>query len=140
MTSAAPGTATIWRVEGGGGGTPAYARSYTDVAAALGVRPEQGLGAVDVETLLARYGPNRLAGGRKESALAAFGRQYRDYMQIILLAAAVVNLVVTRSWSTTIVLAGLTVFNAVIGLRQEAKAEQSVHALQRMMRTTARVR
>ena len=38
------------------------------------------------------------------------------------------------------VLAGLTVFNAVIGLRQEAKAEESVQALAQMMKTVARVR
>ena len=38
------------------------------------------------------------------------------------------------------VLAGLTVFNAVIGLRQEAKAEESVKALAQMMKTIARVR
>ena len=61
-------------------------------------------------------------------------------MQIVLLAAAVINLVVTGEWGTTIVLAGLTLFNAVIGLRQEAKAEESVKALAQMMRTIARVR
>jgi Ca2+-transporting ATPase len=38
------------------------------------------------------------------------------------------------------VLAGLTVFNAVIGLRQEAKAEESVKALAQMLKTIARVR
>jgi P-type Ca2+ transporter type 2C len=38
------------------------------------------------------------------------------------------------------VLAGLTVFNAVVGLRQEAKAEESVKALAQMMKTIARVR
>ena len=37
-------------------------------------------------------------------------------------------------------LVGLTVFNAVIGLRQEAKAEASVKALDQMMKTIARVR
>ncbi|MEV0273447.1 cation-transporting P-type ATPase [Hamadaea sp. NPDC050747] len=121
-------------------GGPAYARSYADVAAAAGVRPEQGLSSSEAQARLTKYGPNRLAGGKKESALAAFVRQYRDFMQIILLVAAIVNLIVTKSWSTTIVLAGLTVFNAVIGLRQEAKAEESVRALQQMMKTIARVR
>jgi magnesium-transporting ATPase (P-type) len=61
-------------------------------------------------------------------------------MQIILLAAAVINLVVTGDVGTSVVLAGLTVFNAVVGLRQEAKAEESVKALAQMMKTIARVR
>ena len=61
-------------------------------------------------------------------------------MQLVLLAAAVVNQLVTGDTGTTVVLAGLTVFNAVIGLRQEAKAEESVKALAQMMKTIARVR
>ena len=89
---------------------------------------------------LRSHGPNRLTGAKKESGLQAFVRQYRDFMQIILLAAAVINLVVTGDVGTSVVLAGLTVFNAVIGLRQEAKAEESVKALAQMMKTIARVR
>ena len=88
----------------------------------------------------ASHGPNRLAGAKKESGLQAFLRQYRDFMQIILLAAAAISLVVTGDVGTAVVLAGLTVFNAVIGLRQEAKAEESVKALAQMMKTIARVR
>jgi Ca2+-transporting ATPase len=67
-------------------------------------------------------------------------RQYQDFMQIVLLVAATVNLVVTGDVGTSLVLAGLTLMNAVIGLRQEAKAEESVQALSQMMRTIARVR
>ena len=51
-------------------------------------------------------------------------------MQIVLLVAAAVSLVVTRNVPTAVVLAGLTVFNAVIGLRQEAKAEESLAGAQ----------
>ena len=61
-------------------------------------------------------------------------------MQIVLLVAAAVNLIVTGEVGTSVVLAGLTLFNAVIGLRQEAKAEESVKALAQMMKTIARVR
>jgi Ca2+-transporting ATPase len=61
-------------------------------------------------------------------------------MQIVLLVAAIVNQVVTGDVATTVLLAGLTVFNAIIGLRQEAKAEESVAALASMMKTIARVR
>ena len=46
----------------------------------------------------------------------------------------------TGDVGTSVVLAGLTLFNAVIGLRQEAKAEESVKALAQMMKTIARVR
>lgn len=120
--------------------TPWYGRSAADVAQAFEVQPERGLTAAQAAERLAKHGPNRLAGGKKELALAAFVRQYRDFMQIVLLTAAVVNQLVTREWGTTLVLVGLTVFNAVVGLRQEAKAEESVRALAQMLKTVARVR
>ncbi len=110
------------------------------VTEGLGVDPARGLSQDEAAARLATYGPNRLAEARKESGLQAFLRQYQDFMQILLLVAAVVNLVVTRDVGTTVVLAGLTVLNAVIGLRQESKAEESVAALAQMMKTVARVR
>ena len=84
--------------------------------------------------------PTSSPAGKKESGFQAFVRQYRDFMQIVLLVAATVNLLVTGDVGTSVVLAGLTLFNAVIGLRQEAKAEESVKALAQMMKTIARVR
>jgi Ca2+-transporting ATPase len=111
-----------------------------EVAEALGGDLERGLSVAEAQRRLAERGPNRLAGGKRESAIAAFVRQYRDFMQIVLLVAAVINLIVTTDVATSAVLAGLTVFNAVIGLRQEAKAEESVQALAQMLKTVARVR
>jgi P-type Ca2+ transporter type 2C len=106
----------------------------------LGVDPASGLSASEAAERLRSRGPNKLAGTKKESGFKAFVRQYQDFMQIILLGAAIVNAIVTDETGTTVLLAGLTVLNAVIGLRQEAKAEESVAALAQMMKTIARVR
>ena len=81
-----------------------------------------------------------MAAKAAESGLQAFLRQYQDLMQIILVGAAIVNQVVTGEVGTTIVLVGLTFFNAVLGLRQEAKAEASLAALEKMLKDIARVR
>src|SRR3954452_924370 len=126
---------TMLRVEGSVAGIEA-----SEVAASLGVDPGTGLSADEVRSRLSSHGANKLTGAKKESGLQAFLRQYRDFMQIILLGAAVVSLVVTGDVGTALVLFGLTLFNAVIGLRQEAKAEESVAALSQMMKTIARVR
>jgi P-type Ca2+ transporter type 2C len=117
-----------------------YSLDAADVARELAVDPERGLSADEARSRLETTGPNRLAGAKKESGFRAFLRQYQDFMQIILLAAAVINALVTDDIGTTVLLAGLTVFNAVIGLRQESKAEASVEALSKMMKTIARVR
>ena len=60
-------------------------------------------------------------------------------MQLILCGAAIVSLLV-KEWSTAVLLVFLTVLNAVVGLRQEGKAESAMNALKSMMKATARVR
>ncbi|MEV0596055.1 cation-translocating P-type ATPase [Nonomuraea cavernae] len=117
-----------------------HALDTATVIQELGVHPDRGLNAEDARDRLQSHGPNKLESRKKESAVQAWLRQYQDFMQIVLLAAAAISLVVTHEVGTSAVLAGLTVFNAVVGLRQEAKAEESVQALSQMMRTVARVR
>jgi Ca2+-transporting ATPase len=117
-----------------------YRMTPETVAQALGVDPAKGLTSAEADQRLQRYGPNRLAGEKKESGLQAFLRQYRDFMQILLLVAAAISVVVTQEWGTTILLVVLTVFNAVLGLRQEAKAEASIASLSKMLKNIARVR
>ena len=61
-------------------------------------------------------------------------------MQVVLLVAGVVTIVALQQWGTGIVLLGLTLFNAMMGLSQEGKAEASVAALQKMLIVKTRVR
>ncbi len=117
-----------------------YQLTPEEVATRLDVDPSAGLSALEVGRRQQQYGSNLLAAKETESALQAFLRQYQDLMQIILIGAAIVNQVVTGESGTTIVLVGLTIFNAVLGLRQEAKAEASLAALQKMLKDIARVR
>jgi P-type Ca2+ transporter type 2C len=110
------------------------------VAEQLQVDPQRGLSAAEAQKRLQQYGPNQLAGKKKEPGWQAFLRQYRDFMQIILLAAALVSFFLARQVNTTVLLLVLTVFNAVMGMRQESKAEASLAALEKMMKNIARVR
>jgi Ca2+-transporting ATPase len=110
------------------------------VAQQLKVDPVKGLSAAEAQQRLQQYGPNQLAAKKKEPGWQAFLRQYRDFMQIILVGAAVINLIFTRDLRTTVMLLILTVFNAVMGMRQESKAEASLAALAGMMKNIARVR
>src|SRR3954470_24808067 len=79
------------------------------VARSLGVDPAQGLSAAEAASRLASHGPNQLAAAKKEPGWKAFVRQYEDFMQLILLGAAVVNQIVVQEVATTVLLAGLTV-------------------------------
>ena len=116
-----------------------YRRSPDEVAAALHVDPEHGLTDARAAQLLAANGPNALPEEKPKPGWLRFISQYRSYMQIILVAAAAVSLVV-QQWATAVMLALLTVLNAVLGMRQEGKAESAMNALKSMMKATARVR
>src|SRR6187402_1805597 len=108
--------------------------------AQAGVEPRSGLDTAEVERRRAEFGPNKLDEGKKEPGWHAFLRQYRDLMQLVLLGAAIVSIVALQEWSTGLVIIGLTVLNAVLGLNQEGKAAESVAALQKMLLIHAHVR
>jgi len=116
-----------------------YSRSPDEVVAELGVDPAAGLSAARAAELLTANGPNALPEEKPKPGWLRFLEQYRAYMQIILVAAAIVSLLI-KEWSTAVLLLALTVLNAVIGLRQEGKAESAMNALKSMMKATARVR
>ncbi|WP_031156531.1 cation-translocating P-type ATPase [Streptomyces erythrochromogenes] len=116
-----------------------YTRTPEEVVAAFGVDPAVGLSAARAAELLTAHGPNALPEEKPTPAWRRFLAQYRSYMQIVLLAAAVVSLLI-REWTTAILLIVLTLLNAVVGLRQEGKAESAMNALQSMLKATARVR
>ena len=111
-----------------------------EACAQLGVDPARGLDAGEVERRRAEVGPNKLAEAEKEPGWQAFLRQYRDLMQLVLLGAAVVSIVALQEFSTGVVIIGLTVLNAVLGLNQEGKAAESVAALQKMLIIKAHAR
>jgi P-type Ca2+ transporter type 2C len=117
-----------------------YRLSADDVCQRLDVDPAVGLSTAEVEARRQRYGPNKLAEEAKEPAWKTFLRQYRDLMQLVLVGAAVVSIVALQEVSTGLVVLGLTVLNAVMGLHQEGKAAESVAALRQMLIMTARVR
>jgi Ca2+-transporting ATPase len=123
--------------------TPDVAWHALEPAAALErqqVTAERGLAASEVEARRAKYGPNRFADAPKEPRWQAFVRQYKDPMQIVLLAAGILSLFIPGQVPTGVVLIALTLLNAAMGLSQEGKASASVEALQKMMVVKAKVR
>jgi P-type Ca2+ transporter type 2C len=116
-----------------------YATKAEDVATALDVSPEVGLGSRSAADRLRDGGPNALPEERQRPGWRRFLGEYRSYMQLILIGAAIVSLAV-QEWGTAVLLLALTVLNAVIVLLQEGKAESAMNALMSMMKATPRVR
>ncbi|MGW2343032.1 cation-translocating P-type ATPase [Streptomyces sp. NPDC001661] len=116
-----------------------HAEPAESVARELGVDPAAGLDTARASARRAEDGPNALPEERPTPALRRLLGQFTSYMQLILVASAIVSLVI-QEWGTAVVLLALSVVNAVIGLRQEGKADSAMNALKAMTKATARVR
>ncbi len=116
-----------------------YDVSPDEVIARLGVDPSVGLSRQKAAELLEQHGPNALPAEAAVPGWRRFIEQYRSYMQIILVAAAIVSLAI-KEWSTGVLLILITALNAVVGLRQEGKAQSAMNALNAMVKASARVR
>jgi len=110
-----------------------------EVATRLNVDPTTGLTSERAAELLTQNGPNALPAEAQVPGWRRFVGQYRSYMQMILVAAAIVSLAI-QEWSTGVLLVFITIVNATVGLRQEGKAQSAMNALQAMVKATARVR
>jgi len=108
------------------------------VAERLRADPVRGLGAAEAARRLAEHGPNEVAEEKRRSPLTLFAAQLRDFMILVLLAAAVVSGVVGEPQDTIAILV-IVMFNAVIGAAQEYRAERAVAALRAMAAPAARV-
>jgi len=107
----------------------------------------EGLTTAEAEKRLAENGKNKLKEGKKDSLLVRFLKQLADPMIIILLVAAVVSGVLEvyahglslDAFTDSIIILAVVIFNAVLGVYQESKAEKAIEALQEMAAATSKV-
>jgi Ca2+-transporting ATPase len=118
---------------------PWHAQPARDVAAELGVDPDQGLDAAAVEQRLSEYGPNELPTEPPPSVWVVARGQLSNPMNIMLLIVSVASFAIVQI-PTGIFVLGLVTFNVVMASAQELKARASVEALAQLQVPHARVR
>lgn len=119
-----------------------YELSITDTAKAAEVTISSGLTAGAAQSRLAEYGYNELTGKKRKGLFLRFLEQFKDFMVLILLAAAVVSFIATggHEWLDSVIILVIVVLNAILGVTQESRAEKSLEALQTMSAPYAKVR
>ncbi|WP_291681823.1 cation-translocating P-type ATPase [Blautia sp.] len=85
-----------------------------------------------------KYGPNALVEEKKKSILQIFLEQYKDFLVIILIVAAIVSGLLGETESAIVILVVITM-NAILGTVQTVKAEQSLDSLKAMSGPEAKV-
>jgi len=98
----------------------------------------KGLSSEEAEKRLQEYGPNELKEKKKKTVFMMFLDQFKDFMIIVLMAAAVISGIIGEP-SDTIAIVVIVVLNAVIGFVQEYRAEKAMAALKKMAAPTATV-
>ncbi len=85
-----------------------------------------------------KYGPNELVEGKKKTTLQIFLEQFKDFLVIILICAAVVSGFLGDAESAIVILIVITI-NAILGTVQTVKAEQSLDSLKKLSGPEAKV-
>jgi len=121
-----------------------HSQSKEDVLASLKSNPTTGLSSKEAKKRYIQYGPNEIQGKKKKSLLVRFLEQFKDFMILILIAAAFISLFVSYlegnpDFVDPIIIFAIILVNALMGVIQEAKAEKSLEALKKMSAPTAMV-
>ncbi|WP_090093443.1 calcium-translocating P-type ATPase, PMCA-type [Lactobacillus bombicola] len=99
-------------------------------------------GLTDSQVLEARekYGSNSLAGKKKISIWQRLLAQFKDFMIIVLIIAAVLSGFVAQEWTDAAIIMVVVMLNAILGVFQEARSEEAINALKKMATPNAHVR
>ena len=113
-----------------------FTKKVKVVESELKTNIEKGLTEEDAKKRQDQYGLNQLKAKKKKSLLQKFIEQFKDFSIIVLIIAAIVSGAVGvaegEGITDTIIILIVVIVNAIIGVSQEAKAEKSLEALQKL--------
>ncbi len=117
--------------------------SVDEVQRKLNTDVDAGLKQEEVTRRQSQYGFNELKAKKKKSLFQKFLEQFKDFMIIVLIIAAIVSGIIGvkegEGITDTIIIMIVVIVNAIIGVAQENKAEKSLEALQKMSSHVAKV-
>lgn len=94
-----------------------------------------GLEKKEIKKRISKHGLNEIKKNKKSSPVLLFIEQFKSFLVIILIIAAIVSYIVGYSHGDTVdtwVILAILFLNAIFGFIQEFKAEKSIEALQSM--------
>ncbi|MFT3663884.1 cation-translocating P-type ATPase [Piscinibacter sp.] len=115
-----------------------HLRDADDLAREHGVDPALGLDDAQAALRAVRHGPNEIAGGTRRTPAALLLEQFKDFMILVLLAAAVVSGLIGELVDTLAIVV-IVLLNALIGFVQAWRADRALAALQQLAAARATV-
>ena len=115
-----------------------HVMSIEEVEEKLSTSFDKGLSKDEAQQRLEEYGPNELEQKERKSVFSMLFDQFKDFMVIVLMAAAIISGALGEITDSIIIML-IVILNAILGVVQEYKAEQSLEALKRMASPAAKV-
>ena len=117
-----------------------YYKSVETTLQELKSDPASGLSANEAQSRLAQYGTNRLKSAKKKSLVLRILAQFKDFLVIILVAAAVVSIIFGDGLKDAILIIGILLVNVIISITQENRADNALAELKNMSAPKAKVK
>lgn len=108
-----------------------YARSVEDLIKEFRTSYD-GISSEQVRRLQMEYGKNEIISGHRKTYFEMFIAQFKDFMIIVLLAAALIAGFVAHEWTDAVIILAVVILNAIFGVVQESKAEGAIEALKKL--------
>lgn len=122
----------------------AYNESSDSIVSKLDSNVSQGLSSSEAQARIEKYGPNEIQAEEKRTLLQKFLDQFKDFMIIVLLVAAVVagfvGIAEGEGIADSIIILIVVILNAIMGVFQEQQAENAIESLRSMASPEAHVR
>ncbi|MBN1633039.1 MAG: calcium-translocating P-type ATPase, SERCA-type [Ignavibacteria bacterium] len=113
-----------------------YDKNIEEITVIFNVSEENGLSSEEANKRIKKYGYNKLKTKKKKSFLRMFLEQFRSFMIIVLLVAAIVSGIIGvmegEGLLDTYIILGILILNAFVGSYQEKKAESSLESLKNL--------
>ncbi len=115
-----------------------FAMEAREVIRSFSVNYERGLTSNEAKKRLLKYGYNQLQSTKRVTPWQIFGRQFADFMVLVLVGAALVSFLLGEKADAVTIIA-IIILNAVLGFVQEYRAEKSLEALKELTAPSAHV-
>lgn len=109
-----------------------YQLSSKDVEKKLETNFERGLSLNQVKIRQDAEGENKLDAAKKRSIFLKFFDQFKDFMIIVLIVAAVISILAAGELANGILIILIVIINAVLGVAQEEKAEKALESIKEL--------
>ncbi|MHA2248062.1 MAG: cation-translocating P-type ATPase [Candidatus Hodarchaeales archaeon] len=108
-----------------------HSLSFETIVKDLNTNPENGLSTEEAQKRLLEFGPNEFVSGEKVSPLKMFILQFKDFIVLLLLVAALVS-ILFGDYIEALIIVIIVLLNGVLGFIQEYRAEAALEKLKEL--------